>query len=371
MQVRGNNLNKTIFLTGSTGLLGSYLLGKLLQQKDGKIIALSRGKTQEEAELRALQSLKKHFSYSYKTISRFLEIVNGDITEKNLGLAKKTYDSLTEKVTSIFHSAALCDFKVPLATIRKVNVKGTENILEFASLCKRRSRFEALHHISTVAVAGNSKGIFYETDLDIGQSFNNTYERSKFEAEQMAIRYREKGLPVTIYRPAIITGDSRTGYTNNFKMFYQPLQIFSLELFREIPAEGSTLYSLVPVDHVAAAIVSISRDESSRNSTFHIANPNEITLRQFVKAAAGYLKFNEPVLIPREKFDFKRLSPLQLELLKPYIPYLNYELRFDSHHALEILKKTNFRWPKFNKSFLRKIFHFCIQCGFIVPKRRM
>lgn len=355
-----------IFLTGGTGLLGTYLLKELINCNAGHIIALSRGKTLKEARRRIYKALEKHSFLMHKQRFPLLfEVVRGDITKKNLGLSKSIFERLTKDVTSIYHSAALCDFNAPLTIIRKVNVKGTENILKFASLCKKNRQFKRLHHISTIAVAGDSKGIFYEKALDLGQSFNNTYEQSKFEAEQRIIQYRKKGLSITIYRLGIVTGDSCTGYTNNFKMFYQPLQIFSLQLFKEIPANKKTRHYLVPVDCVAEAIIRISLDNNSRNSTYHLTSPYQVKLADFIDIASKYLKFRKPLLVPQEKFTYKKLSPLQFSLIEPYIPYFNYKLKFNSKNANSILSKTSFKWPKIDKPLLKQLFKFCVASGFI------
>lgn len=242
-------MKETIFLTGATGFLGSYLLRKLLDYKNhtiGNIIAFSRGETQREAERRVQQSLwgQLPLRQRHAPMSLF-EVVRGDITQEHLGLSKHIYNRIMKKVTIIYHSAALCDFNVPLPTIRQINVNGTKSLLEFALSCKENGQFRYFHHISTVAVAGGKKGIFYEKELDVGQSFNNTYEQSKFETEKIIEKYRKKGLPIIVYRPAIITGDAVSGYTSNFRMFYQPLHLLCFELFKEIPADKKyTVFSL-------------------------------------------------------------------------------------------------------------------------------
>ncbi|MCX5699178.1 MAG: SDR family oxidoreductase [Candidatus Omnitrophica bacterium] len=368
-------MKETIFITGATGFLGSYLLRKLLHYKNhtiGNIIALSRGETQKETERRVRQSLWGQLPLRQKRgLISLLEVVRGDIAKENLGLSKAAYNRIIKKVTIIYHSAAICEFGVPLPVIRKTNVDGTRNVLELALACKKQGGFKRFHHISTVAVAGDRKGVFYENELDLGQKFNNTYEQSKFEAEKMGERYRDKGLPITTYRPSIIVGDSSTGYTNNFKMLYQPLHLFCMELYKEIPASGNTFFSFVPVDYTAEAIIRISLDNCAGNhSVYHITNPNETNFGYFLDMACKYFKFRKPVLTPGEKFSFEKYTPLQIELLKPFIPYFNYKVRFDASNAQKILKKTNFKWPKVNAQFLRRLFKFCVKSGFIRRKRK-
>ncbi len=367
-------MGKVIFITGSTGLLGSYLLRTLLsQEKDIKqVIALSRGKTQKEAEKRVLQMLKAQSpSGKIEGDLALLRVVRGDIAEEKMGLPNRVYNSLSKEVKVIYHSAALAEFKVPSAIIRKVNIDGTKNVLEFALKCQHMGNFDRVNHISTVAVAGDSDGTFYEKDMDIGQNFHNTYEESKFEAEKIAIQYRKEGIPITIFRPAIIAGDSKTGYTNNFKMFYQPLHLFSLELFREIPADEETEYSLVPVDYAASAIVTISFDKSvNSNSTYHIANPHYIKLVDLIDAASKYFGFRKPLLIKKKEACFKMFTPLQISLIEPFLPHFYYKAHFDISNTMSILDKINFKWPNPNEHFLKKLFNFCVISGFIKKRQK-
>jgi len=368
-------MKETIFLTGATGFLGAYLLRKLLHYKShvlGNIIALSRGETQKEAERRVQQALWGQLPLRQKRgLISLLEVVRGDIARENLGLAKDIYHRIIRNVSIIYHSAAVCDFNVPLSSIRKINVAGTKRLLEFALSCQENGQFKCFHHISTVAAAGDKQGIFSEKQLSLGQKFNNTYEQSKFEAEKIIGKYRKKGLPVVVYRPAIITGDAVSGWTSNFRMLYQPLHLLCLELFKEIPADKNTRYSFCPADYTAEAIIRISLDQGClNNETYHIANPNGVTLGCFIDAASRYFNFQKPRLIPREKFPFKKLTPLQRSLIKPYIPYFNYKLRFDTSNAQKILKKTNFKWPKINAQLLKRLFKFCVKSGFIKRKRK-
>ncbi|MFH1504061.1 MAG: SDR family oxidoreductase [Candidatus Omnitrophota bacterium] len=368
-------MKEVIFLTGSTGFLGAYLLRQLLcghNNEIKQIIAFSRGKTQKEAERRVHQALWGLLPVRQRRgIISLLKVVRGDITKDNLGLSKNVYNQLTKKVTIIYHGAALCVFKMPLPIIRKVNVDGTRNVLDFAVLCQKRGKLKSVHHISTVAIGGNKQGILYENDLSLGQKFNNTYEQTKFEAEKLVRRYRKKGLPVSIYRPAIITGDTATGHTSNFRVFYQPLHLFFHELFKEIPGDKNTRYSLCPVDSTAAAIIRISLHKNSlRKDTYHITNPHEVTFGLFLGTASRYFRFRKPKIVSKKSFSSKTITPLQMRLIQTYIPYFNYKLRFDSTNAQEILSKTSFKWPVIDKPFLEKQFKFCVQSGFLGKKRK-
>jgi long-chain acyl-CoA synthetase len=130
-----------------------------------------------------------------------------------------------------------------------INVSGTANVLD---LCRRLPRLERVVHVSTAYVAGRSEGVFAESDHDVGQSFRNTYEQSKWEAEYLVAR---SGLPVTIVRPSIVVGESHSGWTPSFNVIYWPLQAFARGLVDRFPADPAGLVDIVPVDHVVDVIV--------------------------------------------------------------------------------------------------------------------
>ena len=125
-------------------------------------------------------------------------------------------------------------FSLPLDEAREINTEGTRRMLELAELAKERGGLECYAHISTAFVSGNHPGAFAECDNDVGQTFHNSYEQSKFEAEQL-IRSHED-LPYTILRPSIVVGDRNNGWTSAFNVLYWPLRAFARGLFTAVPA---------------------------------------------------------------------------------------------------------------------------------------
>lgn len=359
-------MREIVFLTGGTGFLGSYLLKILLQSKSNPVTVLSRGSSKRNAEARIFRAVS---SNKQITNTDNLGIVCGDISQKNLGLPQSAFEMLTNTTVEIYHVAALCDFRTSLSAARNINVTGTKNVFEFAMRCSEKGKFKGIHYVSTVAVAGTNKGRFYEKDMDVNQGFNNPYEQSKFEAEQLVFEYRKKGLPINIYRPGIISGDSKTGYTGNFKVFYQPLHMFSLELFKEIPADGKSLHYFTPVDLAAKSIYKLSTQGVLKNYTYHIITPRGVTFGFFLDTACRYFGFNKPRMIPLEDFPEDRLTPLQWTLIDPYIPYFNYKAKFDSRKAQSALNKLSFNWPDVDEKFFGNLFKYCIKSGFIKQKK--
>lgn len=360
-------MKRVALLTGGTGLLGSWLLRTLITRDYQKIYVLARGSYQCSAERRVFKALRLHTNGELiRRTRKKIEVLDGDVRKINLGLSFKTVQALTESLTDIFHAAAIADFKIPLDVIRIANVAGSRNVFDLALRGNQRGNIPTrIHHVSSVTVAGTSTGWFEENDFDRGQQFHNAYEQSKFEAERVAHAYQKQGLSITIYRPGIITGDSKSGLTTNFKMIYQPLHFLAHNLFHEFPANAQSLHSLVPVDQVAEAICSLSEVTLLGNHVWHLVNPTEITVGDFVDMASSVFHCRKPKLVPIEKFPRSQLTALQWNLIEPFVPYFNYRLRFKSKHTNTQLRTLGFRWSRMTPALLRRIFRYCAHYGFI------
>ena len=361
---------KNILITGATGFLGGYLLKRILDEEGMSPVVLVRGKKGESPAGRVEKVLKYLYGKDrYKMMSRRVRIVEGDIDRKNLATDKKDQVFLTGDIDEIYHSAAVAEFKVPIDRIRKINVGGTDNVMKFALEARMSGRLKNIYHISTTFVAGTKAGTFSEKDLDVGQKFNNTYEQTKCESEILAHEYIKRGLNITIFRPSILTGDSVNGRTSNFKMLYQPLHFFAAELFDTIPADRSTGFNLIPVDSAADAILTLANKEDTSGKTYHIANSNTIEAGHFIDLASDFFEFKKPEFIPIKYFNMKDLSSVQRNLIEPYIPYFNYKTDFDSSFTRNTLAKHGFHCPKIDDKLLIRLFKFCVDSGFIKPKR--
>lgn len=359
-----------IFITGGTGFLGWNLTRNLLTLDENKVYLLVRSKNNQQASNRINQLLVRHCGKKdVGILKKRIELVEGDVTLPRLGIEEDKERHLLKEINVIYHCAALCEFGIPLELIRKINVEGTRNVLDFALKCKKQGNFSSFNHISTVGIVGKTGGVFYEDCLDIGQTFNNTYEQTKFEAEKLVEKYRQKGLSITVFRPSLITGDSMTGEVSNFKMFYQPLHIFSLGLFDEIPANKTLFYNLVPVDVVAKAIYLIS-SKNVGNKNYHLSNSEGVTLEYFLNIASSYFGFKMPRVVKESEFNYNRLVGFRKKLLEPYIPYFTHrKVVFDVTNFKQSMNGTNFEWPKINRELLLTLFKYCDKVGYIKRKK--
>lgn len=363
---------ETNFITGGTGHLGICLVRRLLGQGSRVILLIRASSLKKLGGFDAIVQLIKGtaFEITDAHIEKHIKIVIGDITQPKLGLESQEYYKLASEVTAIFHLAAQLDFTATLDSLRLVNVEGTKNVLDFALACSDHAEFKGLSHISTFAVAGTAKGTFYETDLDIGQQFNNSYEQSKFEAEELVIAYRKTGLNISVFRPSIIVGDSKTGETRSFETLYKPLHFLSLGLFDQLPSKGWTKFNLVPVDSVAEVIRQIIEVNGIKNLNYHLTNPNEIDCTFLLRTASNRFRFRMPTLIPIDQFDFETSKGFRNKLLFPYLPYLNREdIIWDSTNVRNVLRDTGFSWPTIDEGSLERLFDYCIKVGYIKPPK--
>ncbi len=305
-----------VLMTGATGFVGMELLRRFIERGDRRIHALVRAADDEAAAER----LPAHPR---------LSAVAGDIEQPGLGLSEENRERLAQDVTTVVHCAASVSFDLSLEESRRVNVDGTRNVVDFAQRCRR---LERLTYVSTAYVAGEPRGLFREDQLDVGQRFRNTYERSKFEAERM-IRSEAAGLPLQILRPSIVVGDSRTGRTSSFNVLYGPLKALARGRIPAIPARRSSPVDIVPVDYVADRAYGLVTD--GPDGTFHlVAGRNATTVGRLLELASGHLRRPAPTVLPpglyrRVAHPWLRRKYRGLRRLEVYFPYFSMRVRFD------------------------------------------
>ncbi len=305
-----------VLLTGGTGFVGTELLDRFLSRSERDVYALVRAADDRAAAERLPAHPRLH-------------AVAGDIERPGLGLTPAAADRITAEVSTVVHCAASVSFDLSLADSRRINVDGTRRVVELAERCES---LERLSYISTAYVSGEPPGLFREDQLDVGQRFRNSYERSKFEAEVM-LRDRGADLPVQVLRPSIVVGDSRTGRTSSFNVLYGPLKAIARGTMRAIPARRSSPVDVVPVDYVADRAYELAT--GGANETFHlVAGRNATSVGRLLDMASEHLDRSPPTVLP--PLAYRRLLHPILRRRKPalrklevYFPYFNMDVRFD------------------------------------------
>lgn len=271
----------SILFTGFPGFLGSELLPRVLERSPESVaVCLVQPKFADLARRRAREIAARDARLADR-----IRLVEGDITEPDLGMAGA--GELRREVREVFHLAAIYDLSVPRAAGMRVNVEGTRRVLDFAAACPR---LERLQYVSTCYVSGRYPGIFREQDLVKGQTFNNFYEETKFLAEVEVQERMRGGLPATVYRPAIVVGDSATGETQKYDGPYYVMRwLLKQPGVAIMPVVGDTArtrINLVPRDYVIAALAHLSALPAAAGKVYQLADPEPLTIDEVLQAIA-------------------------------------------------------------------------------------
>lgn len=326
-----------LLLTGATGFVGMELLARYLERTDRNIVTLVRAADDGEAQARICETIHNLFGTRGERYVGRVQAVAGELTVPNLGLSPARRDALAERVQTIIHCAASVSFTSPIDQARAINLAGTSRMLDFAELAMARNGIERFAHVSTAYVAGTHAGRFAEPDLDLGQGFNNSYEQSKYEAEQL-IRARPE-VPSTILRPSIVVGDRRSGWTAAFNVLYWPLRAFARGLFTAVPAIPSAPVDVVSIDYVADAIHSLCESACGIGATYNLtAGVHASTMGEIAGVASRYFRRPLPaVLSPKDFAALARSSTASqrsaLESSAAYFPYFANGTVFDNTQA--------------------------------------
>lgn len=326
---------RTILLTGYPGFLAGRLLGRLLETDDeARIVALVEARM--AARARALAPAR-------------VDVQVGDIAEAKLGLDDRTYDRLAHETVAIHHLAAVYDLAVGSDLAERVNVRGTQHVVDFSRRC---ARLERLHYVSTAYVAGLRSGRVLEADLVAGQAFKNFYESTKFAAEVL-VRAAIDEVPTTIYRPAIVVGDSRTGETQKFDGPYYMLRTISA-VRGPLPQIGrdDSPFNVVPVDFVVDAIAACAADPGAVGHTLHLVDHEpQSSAEIFTLLAQAWDGRTPSFRVPQGLLDRSLKYAVVRRAFgrtpRQSIRYLNHPVRFDTAQATEILGRHGLRCPRF------------------------
>jgi NAD(P)-dependent dehydrogenase (short-subunit alcohol dehydrogenase family) len=355
------------FVTGGTGLIGRAVVERLLS-RGLEVTLLLRGRAEDRrgAELHALRAAAERAGAR-------LHMVEGDLIDPALGLCDAGLTMLG-RAAHCFHVAALYDLEANPDELAAVNVEGTRHLLQ----ALERARFNGrLHHVSSIAVAGDFGQTFTEHMLDKGQRLSHEYHRSKYESEKLV---RSSGFDYRIFRPSAVVGDSKTGAMDKVDGLYfsfpaiQKLAYIVPRWVRlPVPRIRGAL-NVVPVDYVADAMVHIALADG-RARVFHLVDPEPLSLTKMTAvllAAAGGPRVGpamslEKIPGPANKakmltslpsFDELKQALLRdLGLPAGALDAMNVKVRFDDANTKAALEGSGVRCPPF-ESYAKTLYRY-------------
>jgi thioester reductase-like protein len=283
-----------ILLTGATGFLGMDALARLIERDRDEVVVLVRASDDRAARARLEGVLSRLYDRLPAGAAR-VRAVRGDLLEPGLGLSADERARLMASVDRIVHCAASISFELPLADARAINVRGVERVIELAREIAAGGTLRRFVHVSTAYVSGRHGGEFGEEDLDVGQEFRNTYERSKNEAERLLrAAAASEDLPLAVARPSIVVGHSVSGWTSAFNVLYWPMRAFERGLLQEVPAREDSIVDFVPVDYVTDGVLALLDDETAVGTYNLVAGELALSAGELVALHAS-ITGREPV----------------------------------------------------------------------------
>ncbi len=329
-----------IFLTGSTGYIGAHIAANLLEQHGASLNVLVRAKDPHEAEVRLWQALQLHLGFDrfYEYLQTRIRIFRGDLTSQQFGLDRDGYDRLIHTTDSVIHCAASLNRKSEKSCLN-VNLRGTLEVLQLGMRVHHYHGLRRFSHVSTVAVAGKRQNevVTEDKSIDWDRSDYDPYARTKKFCEHM-IRQLLPEVPITIFRPSIVLGDSRRGETTQFDMVRAFVFLAGLPV---LPFRPNDRIDIVNVDFVADAVATLHQKEKPLYDTYHLSSGRDSqTFRQLTQALAAARQKRGPVFVPALEKPFSgtvnTLSNRKgglgrgAALMKVFMPYLVWNTVFDN-----------------------------------------
>ena len=343
------------FVTGATGFIGKRLVKALLARRGATVHFLVRPGSEDK--LAAL--------YAYWGAGKARAVpVPGDLTARRLGVAPETVKALKGRIDHVYHLAAVYDLSADEDSQVRVNIEGTRHLVDFAKAIDAKH----LHHVSSIAAAGLYEGVFREDMFDEAEGLDHPYFMTKHESEKIV--RRECKVPWTVYRPAMVVGDSTTGEMDKvdgpyyfFKLIQRMRQVLP-PWFPSIGLEGGRV-NIVPVDFVVKALHHISHHHArSGGGCFHLVDPAGYRVGDVLdifSRAAHAPKMNVFVnaallgFIPKGvKKGLTALAPVRrvqqaimkdLALPDDILTFVNYPTRFDRRATDAALQGSGIECP--------------------------
>jgi phthiocerol/phenolphthiocerol synthesis type-I polyketide synthase E len=362
----------SVFVTGSTGFVGAFLLSELINQTDGILHCLVRARSVEEGTKRIHDNIRKYLGDVSIPTGRIVPVI-GDLSKPQFGLTREVYTELTHSIDSIFHIGALVNVTYPYSILKAPNVLGTKEIIKLACADKTK----AIHFVSTLALFSNPSftGIRFASEsshLKYSLDPPTGYSQTKLVAELLLQEARKRGVPVNVYRGGRIGGDSKTGkcQTDDFlwRLIKGCIQLGEYPVF-------NTPIEFYPVDYFARFIVKLSDNKSAKNKVFHFFHPNPMPLTKVLEWMRSY-GYNLRVTTMPQWFtnlkDHLKMTPDNS--LFPLVPLVTrvgaarFHLSkyiFTNTNLKKLLGKDFYTLPSIDGALLTTYFDYFVNTGFL------
>ncbi|MFE2295601.1 type I polyketide synthase [Streptomyces sp. NPDC059452] len=360
---------ESVLLTGATGFLGAFLLRDLMRTTTARIHCLVRGADQDEARDRLRANMQWYRLWDEVDESR-LSLVLGDLAQERLGLTEEHFDSLARTVDAVYHNGARVHWLHPYTALRDANVRGTQEVLRLAA----RHRTVPVHYVSTVGVFDGVRepGVPLGVDDPTGpaEALPSGYLQSKWVAEQLVAAARERGLPVSVYRVDVISGDTRNGACQTRDFVW--LSLKGILQSAAVPAGVEGRFHLLPVDYVSAAITTLARQDGTAGRTFHLFNQSSLSLTQCVEhlRAHGYALAEQDWHSWNEKVGASgdnALRPLLHAFEMMTSDTDGFYPPIDTSQTLEALEGTGVSCPPLTAELFARYVDFFVEVGHFPP----
>jgi nucleoside-diphosphate-sugar epimerase len=336
--------SETIFLTGFPGFIAERLVERLAR-RDTQFFLLA----QPQFIDKATDAIVRIARQTETPLENFA-LIEGDITESNLGISDDDLQTIRDETTSVFHLAAAYDLAIDKQTAYRVNLEGTRNVND---LCRSVPNLRRYNYVSTCYVAGKRIGRILETELEHSAGFRNYYEETKYLAE-IEVENLKSELPVTIFRPSVVVGDSSTGETSKYDGIYYLIQYLRKApgLLRFVNVGNMDVrLNLVPVDFVVNGITALASNENAIGKTIALADPAPLATAELFDVIAEQLAKKRSVVTPPawmiEKSLMLPFSPPATGLPHSAVPYFFLSQSYDTSQASELLAAYGVRCPNF------------------------
>jgi thioester reductase-like protein len=361
-----------VFLTGSTGFLGAYIVTEILKTTHAELYCLVRPKRGENSKERIEKQMRHYDVWEQgeawqNAWNTRLHVVEGDVTLPRMGLQDAVYETLARQVDAIFHGAAHVNFIYPYEALRATNVLGLHEIIQFAF----HTRIKPVHHLSTAAIwPMGAQYTFRERDsIDHNKLLNLGYDEAKWVGEKCLLHAAERGLPVARYRPGEVGGDSVTG-----RCVIDHFLVASVKGFLQFGAfpQLDIEVDVAPVDYVARAMVYMAFHRQPLSRAFHLTNPSRRSMKEALAflRSLGYQFEEEPFdelrdrLVSSPGFAANALFPYQAALedmnnISMQLP------TYDTRETLRELEGSGIVCAPADEKLFQTYFNYLRGCGFM------